>query len=955
MIEIAEYEQQNRDRQTLAALARISLRSRGRTSPREVFEAIYTELCTLFAADACFIALCDTRFPGRFSAALIYDEGSVEYEESAPYGTNTSVIISERRPLLFVDLAAESPGGALAFGNLEKRSRAWMGVPLQLGESMLGVVSLQSYTPGLYTSADLELLQLAGDVIAVAIDNASLWREQRALSERLAEQASARTSEIDTLSSIAGEMVLQTDLAALTGQALKQAINHLRFDSGTVRLLDESGTHLLLLAQQGFGDTYSDRTRAALLATSPMRLVVAENRPTIVEIGLGQTTNRDYLRDYEAMIGVPLRIRAQVIGTFSLFSRTPRIFGAHHVNFVQALADQMAIAVANARLLTERDHQVTTLSALNAVAEAAGTTLDLRTMLTRVHTALHGTLAADAFTMVIIDPERGVVLDGITIDQGQAYEYWQAQPPPPDSLTGWIIANRAPLHFDRLLTEIAQRPDLGRYIVGAQRPAESWLGVPLIGRDGLAIGVIAVQSYTAAAFSAADRVFLESVARQVSLHVQNAALFAERERQLEANARLVVAEQAARRTADTLAEVARVLSASFERRDVLDAILRELKRVIDFDSATIMLVDRRDLRIAALYNYPEVWLSGRALPLNRRSGAGLVVQNRQPVIIDDVQQSSDWIAEFGPVAVRSWMGVPLIAKGNVLGVLNIDGHTPGRFSARDATTALAFASQAAVAIENALLYEESVTRIEQELAIAQRIQSNLFPAHIPSVAGVALAARCIPARETGGDFYDCFDLATDDGQTLALMIGDASGKGIQGAMLMAVARSVMRSEAHDHISPAAVLRETNALVTQDIPKGTFVALSYATLNIPTQTLAFSSAGQLAPLLRRADGTLSYLEPPGPRLPIGIFEGLLYEQLHVRLDPGDLVLCYTDGVVEAHSPTGTLFGFERLEALVAQVPHLAPEPLIEAILMAVREFSGVMPQQDDLTLLALQIG
>src|SRR5690606_1753247 len=140
----------------------------------------------------------------------------------------------------------------------------------------------------------------------------------------------------------------------------------------------------------------------------------------------------------------------------------------------------------------------------------------------------------------------------------------------------------------------------------------------------------------------------------------------------------------------------------------------------------------------------------------------------------------------------SWIGVPLISKGNVLGVLNINALRPNRFSLKQAEIALAFANQAATALEHARLYQESVTRVEQELEIARLIQSNLFPRTLPSAPGLSLAALCYPARETGGDFYDVIELRP--GQ-LALMVGDASGKSIPGAMLMAVARSIARSEA----------------------------------------------------------------------------------------------------------------------------------------------------------------
>jgi phosphoserine phosphatase RsbU/P len=305
--------------------------------------------------------------------------------------------------------------------------------------------------------------------------------------------------------------------------------------------------------------------------------------------------------------------------------------------------------------------------------------------------------------------------------------------------------------------------------------------------------------------------------------------------------------------------------------------------------------------------------------------------------------------------------VPLITKGHLIGVLNINSRKPDRFTQRDAEVALAFANQAAVAMENARLYQESVTRIEQELEIARQIQSNLFPRTLPQVPGLALAATCLPARETGGDFYDVVALDNQgaggpewEGSALGIMVGDVSGKSIPAAMLMAVARSIARSEARDHQAPEAVMRETNRLVALDIPPRTFVALCYATLDVERRRLALANAGQLAPLRRRADGQVEYLEVHGPTFPLGIGPDVAYVALDVDLEPGDVLVFYTDGIVEAQDSSRALFGFERLEALVCAHGYLPPPQLIERVLAAITDFIGPAPQHDDMTLVVLRV-
>jgi serine phosphatase RsbU (regulator of sigma subunit) len=260
-----------------------------------------------------------------------------------------------------------------------------------------------------------------------------------------------------------------------------------------------------------------------------------------------------------------------------------------------------------------------------------------------------------------------------------------------------------------------------------------------------------------------------------------------------------------------------------------------------------------------------------------------------------------------------------------------------------------FANHASLAIENAQLYQESVARVEQEMEIARRIQSNLFPRELPRVGGLSIAARCLPARETGGDFYDVVDFGTRVG----VIVGDVSGKSLPAAMLMAVARSTARSEARNHETPWVVLTETNHWLVDDVPRNAFVALSYALLDRAAQRLHLSNAGQLAPFIRHADGSTAYLEVTAS-LPLGMRREMEIHQIDTPVRPGDTLLFYTDGIVEAHDPERRLFGFDRLERLFGAWGHLPPEELINVLLSEVHAFAAGMPPHDDMTLVVIRI-
>ncbi|RRR73902.1 MAG: GAF domain-containing protein, partial [Candidatus Viridilinea halotolerans] len=351
---------------------------------------------------------------------------------------------------------------------------------------------------------------------------------------------------------------------------------------------------------------------------------------------------------------------------------------------------------------------------------------------------------------------------------------------------------------------------------------------------------------------------------------------------------------------------------------------------------------------------------GVSLPLEG-SAAGEVARQRKPLLYVRGEAGPAWMRLPTAATIWAWLGVPLIARDRVLGVLNIDVRMPAqtgpdalpplkrRFRERDIEVAGSFANHAALAIENARLYQESVTRVEQELEIARRIQANLFPRTLPNLPGLRIAARCLPARETGGDFYDLVDI----GPRLGVIVGDVSGKSIPAAMLMAAARSITRSEVRNHEIPWVTLGEINRWLVEDIPHNSFVALSYALVDTTQRRLAFASAGQLSPMLRRADGSVSFLESP-PAMPLGIDPLIEYAQIELDLLPGDTIIFYTDGIIEAHNGQRELFGFERLEAILQCYGDKAPNELIEHIITEVHAFSAGLPTHDDMTIVVMQM-
>src|SRR5215207_1835372 len=237
-------------------------------------------------------------------------------------------------------------------------------------------------------------------------------------------------------------------------------------------------------------------------------------------------------------------------------------------------------------------------------------------------------------------------------------------------------------------------------------------------------------------------------------------------------------------------------------------------------------------------------------------------------------------------------------------------------------------------------------RIEQELLVARRIQQASLPKEVPTLEGWQISPYYGPAREVGGDFYDFFEL--EDG-CLGIVVGDATGHGVPAALVMASARSMLRAVAQASDSPGDALRRVNDPLATDIPSNMFVSCFYAILDPESGSLTYANAGHDLPYLHR-NGAAEELRARG--MPLGLMPGMGYEEKKTILQAGESALFYSDGLVEAHDPTGVMFGFPRLRALIAQ--HGEERTLGNLLLEDLYSFVGEgWEQEDDITLLTLR--
>lgn len=295
----------------------------------------------------------------------------------------------------------------------------------------------------------------------------------------------------------------------------------------------------------------------------------------------------------------------------------------------------------------------------------------------------------------------------------------------------------------------------------------------------------------------------------------------------------------------------------------------------------------------------------------------------------------------------------LVSESELLGLLalgpRLNDQEYGREERRVLDTLAAHVSSALRVTSMVLAQQAQVRerdRIEQELRTARTIQHTFLPKEIPMLPGWHIEPYYQPAREVGGDFYDF--LTFDDGR-LGLVIGDVTGKGIPAALVMTATRTMLRTAAYENASPAEVLTRVNELLHGDIPPGVFATCFYAVLDPACGLLRFANAGQDLPYLRHQDGTIDDLHATG--MPLGLMPGSQYDEGEAALAPGDCLLFYSDGLVEAHNPQREMFGLQRVAKVMTAYGNATT--LITTLLASLRDFTGVSwEQEDDVTLLTL---
>ncbi len=875
-------------------------------------------------------------------------EQTLRLRSSAPAERGLSQADSLRIPLGqgLIGLAAQSGEEILANDvRAEPRfryeaslpeTRAEVVLPLRVETRVLGVLDVQSDRLHAFHPNDLLVLRALADTIAIALEGTRLYA---ALEER-ARQLALVAEVSEEITSLLEPEKLLTRVATLIQERLGFSYVHLfTVHPNRRQIIYEAGSGAR-------SERYAAGYTLDLDRDEGIIPWVARHGQTVLanDVSLDPRYRPSPLppEDTRAELTVPLIYDNRVVGILDLQSDRLNAFREEDVFLCEALADSIAVAIRNADLYRTERWRRRVAEGLREVAGLLSAEVGVEDVLDAILTELEHNLPCDVSAIWLLDGDDLVLarLHGADVEAVEEAVYF------------W--------------------PETKAYLATALTAEEPTIRRPTdpIGPSGAALGFPADYSSIAAALRIGDQPVgvLTLSHHEPGRYGHEAqaitATFASYAAVAIENARLYDAAQEQAYASAALLQVAQAVATAATLDEVLASLARLTPLLVGVQACGIFLWEEERFRLAHAYGFPDEVeaLSQREfreeefplLTLARQQGQmvfGLLSETEasawlQPLLPPDPEEAQYWLA----AGEHLLMAFPLLIKGDFYGVLLVEETNKAlRFRPKRIEILASIAQEAALSIQNEYLQRQmrDRERLEHEVQLARRIQQTFLPEQLPRLAGWELAAIWETAREVGGDFYDAIALPN---RQLALLIADVSDKGMPAALFMALTRTLIRAVVRDTPSPAEVLQRVNELILPDNRQQMFVTMVYLLLSAEHGEVRYANAGHNPPLwVQRADGRIEPLPPTG--MALGVLENIEIGERTLTLQAGDLLVLYTDGLSEAFSPQGEIFGAERLRTLLQATVGQPAQKVVEAIRQEVHTFTKGAPLTDDMTLLA----
>jgi sigma-B regulation protein RsbU (phosphoserine phosphatase) len=596
------------------------------------------------------------------------------------------------------------------------------------------------------------------------------------------------------------------------------------------------------------------------------------------------------------------------------------------------------------------------------LADTLNTTLDLRTLLERTASLVRAVIDYKIFAILLINDRTHDLRMRFQI--GHRPEVERLRIRVGQGIVGQVAQTRQAM----LINDVRKTENY----IDANPDVRSELAVPLITKNRV-IGVIDIQSEQLNYFKPEHLHLLTLTASRIAGAIENARLYTRVSRQAQ--------------TLLVLNEISREITSILDPDELLQRVGQLVRRIIDYQMLSVWLVNERDnviesrlaIRLpprheakpreerrsiwdssptagpetlsqpaAAGSTKDTIGVKGEPIPM----GEGLVgaaIEEKRAILVADVRKDSRY--RMVNAETRSEMVVPLVYKGRAIGALDIEHPRAHFFNEDHERSMTTLAAQIAIAIENAQLYQrvaQQEQRLERDLAMAREVQLRLLPPVKPRHKRAELAARFLPARTIGGDLYDFLPY---DPNRSAIALGDVSGKAAPAALYAALVSGIMRSAAGQHPSPSEMLRILNDALQERKLDSQYVTMLYGLWNDENLTLQIANGGSVQPLFCHGD-EVDTIRAEG--FPLGMFPNATWEEFSIATQPGDSVVFFSDGIVDALNGAGEMFGNDRLIACVRKYRQKSASKLAESVLTEVGRFQGKRDRFDDETVLVLRV-
>jgi serine phosphatase RsbU (regulator of sigma subunit)/putative methionine-R-sulfoxide reductase with GAF domain len=855
-----------------------------------------------------------------------------------------------KQPILVRDFTKEIdrlPAKPIYAADTPPRSAVF--VPMLAGDIAIGTLSIQSFRPNAYDQVALRILSAMADQAAVAIQKARLYnREVR------------RARELETIGAVSAQVTATLEL----DQVFRRVVQLIRenFDYYHVAVFTADSERRVVSFQVSSSASGRD---VAVEVSWGQGLVgwVAEHRQAALVNDVERDDRYrcvDALEETRSEITVPLLLEPELVGVLDVQSDQLDAFGPDDLFILSTLSDQIAAAIQQARLYESGRQQAWFSTALLQVADATSRLSDMDEVLASIVRLTPLLAGVDRCAILSWDESTASFVPGQTYGlEPELREIFASLRFGSTTLPALDVvrAEKQPV-----LVTAAESALLPPHLVEMFDIREMLL-LPLLAQGEL-LGAMMVD------YGGLDHPFTGRMINMLTGIANQAAMVIH-------SARLVQAQQEEAYVSTALLQVAETVSRSVDLGESLAAIVRITPLLVGVDLCAVFLRDRAGGTYLPAQQYGLARERAAAFGELRLSADHPMVRDLlggEPLVAvaDDAEGATAAALRrvFGDE--QPLLALPLVAKSDVVGLMIVDYRgSMQHFAQRWLNILTGIASQTAIAVENDRLQKETAEqeRIRQELDVARRIQASFLPDSCPQLEGWEVAALWRSARQVGGDFYDFIALPPrlggqkdsiggselrsgkqDNGPAnqLGLVIADVADKGVPAALYMALTRTLIRTVAFDGASPARTLARANNLILADARAELFVTAFYAILDAGTGRVRYANGGHMPAIVIRAGGGEStLLRAHG--MALGILRGVLPPEETAKLEPGDTLILYTDGVVEATDGQEQMFGREQLVEVAERHRRESPAAMVQAISDAIAAFVGDAPQFDDLTL------